>query len=110
MQFQLTNDAGQAPRGTGRTVSLSSREIVFQSSLELRPGSELDVTVAWPVSLQNGVGLQLAARAYVHQVAEGNVTASIRSYQFRTRSAASRFTAGTALAETPVYFLSASGK
>ena len=88
MQYQLVSDGTPKIRGVGRTLWISSRQIIFEADTTLSPGTELEITIAWPARLDERVGLQLWVRGIVlHKLSQG-VTAEIRKYQFRTRGIA----------------------
>lgn len=76
-----------AAGGTGRTVLMSSREIVFTTNRTLRPGTKLQLAIAWPAMLADNVGLQLMVRGRVLHAENECITMSIAKYEFRTRSA-----------------------
>lgn len=72
----------------GRTMWISSREVIFETAEPLPVGTDLEMTVAWPAMLDSSVGMQLWVRAHVVHSSAPVVTAAIYKYQFRTRSRA----------------------
>jgi hypothetical protein len=94
MQYQVTGDEMPHIRGTGRTMWMSSREIIFQCDAHLPSGTDVEMTIAWPARLDNSVGLQLCIRARVLRTLAHGVTAEIRKYQFRTRRLTKAMAAG----------------
>jgi len=87
LDIQFRVSAGPCPveQGVGRTIFISSREIVFETDQRLPRGSELEARIAWPIPLDQETGLQLVATLLVTDVTGRQITAAIRSYQFRTR-------------------------
>ena len=90
LQYQVPGDRDGGIRGTGRTLWMSSREIIFETDVALAAGTELEITVAWPARLEERVALQLRIRAMVLHTLSVGVTAEIRKYEFRTASCLSR--------------------
>jgi hypothetical protein len=85
LQYQVL---GRELKGAGRTMWISSRTVIFEADREFVPGTDLEMTVAWPARLDERIGLQLWLRVrIVHSLSQG-MTAEIRKYQFRTRSLA----------------------
>lgn len=88
--YQVLGDGHVENRGTGRTLWMSSREIIFETEKPLRAGTELEITVAWPARLDDRIALQLRIRALVLHTLSIGVTAEIRKYEFRTAACLSR--------------------
>jgi len=94
LQYQVVRGPAGGIRGWGRTVWISSKQIVFETAQRLPPGTELEITIAWPALLERCVGLQLWVRGHVAHALTPVVTAAIHKYQFRTRSQAKAAGAG----------------
>jgi len=71
--------------GLGRTVNISSRGILIQTDLELAPGDRLEISVNWPVRLDNHCPLKLVATGRVIRAQPGKAAISIERYEFRTQ-------------------------
>ena len=99
MQYHSLGGPASRIRGEGRTIWMSSREIIFESAESLPAGTELEILVAWPALLEDRIGLQLWLRASVLRNLSHGVTAGIRRYQFRTRALARA--AGSSREERP---------
>jgi hypothetical protein len=84
LQYHVVGDGPGELRGTGRTLWMSSKEIIFETETTLTAGAELDITVAWPARLEDRIPLQLCIRASVLHTLSVGVTAEIRRYEFRT--------------------------
>jgi hypothetical protein len=87
--------------GTGRTVLMSSKEIVFRSDRAIPLATNLKLAISWPVKLENHVGLQLTVDGFVTRAQGDFITVSIGRYQFRTRSHAKERPASTQTAASP---------
>jgi len=88
MQYQVVGGPARETRGAGRTLWMSSREVIFESERTLPAGTELEILVSWPALLEDRIGLQLWIRGCVLHTLSHGMTAGIRKYQFRTRSLA----------------------
>ena len=85
MQYQILGNEVPRVQGTGRTLWISSHQIIFEGDTRLASGTDLEITIAWPARLDERVGLQLWIRAHVLHTLSDGITAEIRKYQFRTR-------------------------
>lgn len=70
--------------GSGKTLNISSSGILFTKEHLLVPGKRLEVTVNWPVSLNNKCNLNLIARGRVVRTERGRAAIKIQQYEFRT--------------------------
>lgn len=72
--------------GTGTTISISGGELTFASDQAnaLRQRQGIEVSVSWPVLLDNRLPLKLVVRGRVVSVEPGKAVISIRGHEFRT--------------------------
>jgi hypothetical protein len=70
--------------GEGMTTAISSRLVQFRSDRSLAAGCKIQLQIAWPAGLPDGVRLNLCICG-VTQSASGNVEVSVTKYEFRTR-------------------------
>ena len=84
-RVQLTGT--RCPRaGKGRTVNLSSEGVLFQAEdLSLPAGTLLEVSIVWPVNLDERVGLTLFVTGSVVRQRGDYVAVKIQRAEFRTR-------------------------
>ncbi len=76
--------AGEAV-GTGRSLWISSDQILFLSDQPLEPGTNIEVSLAWPARLDNRTPLQLCVTGQVVRCSETAVSVRISRHEFRTR-------------------------
>jgi hypothetical protein len=88
--------------GTGKTVEISSTSVVFTSDGFIKPGTFIELWMAWPVLLNDSVALQLVSQVQVTGGIGQALTARIRKYHFRTRAAAGLQKPAGAVVELPV--------
>lgn len=84
--------------GAGEAVQMSSRELVFRSDQPLKPGTRLELSLAWPALLNNRVFLQLVLSGEVLWSHGSTMSVTIWKYHFRTRG---RYVAGRPAPESP---------
>lgn len=71
--------------GSGQTLNMSSSGILFSTEVELQPGRQVEVSVAWPAQLNNTTPLKLVARGRVVRAQEDQAALEIQHYEFRTQ-------------------------
>ena len=87
--FRVYEDGELIQEGAGETVQMSSKAIVFRPSRLITPrATELSVSVAWPITLEDGTALQVVFTG--RPCWDRGVFAGIEidRYQFRTRRSA----------------------
>ncbi|MDW8130840.1 MAG: PilZ domain-containing protein [Bryobacterales bacterium] len=84
VRFRLFNRHG-AEFGLGKTVNMSSRGLLIRTEHQLVPGDRLEVSVSWPVRLNNECPLKLVATGRVVRTEPGQAAVMIERYEFRTQ-------------------------
>ncbi len=79
--------AGQA---TSETVDIGSKGLLFATQEPFQQGQRLQVSLDWPVRLENQVPLKLVAEGRVVRSANGQTAMTIEKYEFRTRRTPAR--------------------
>ena len=76
----------ESPRltGTGHTINMSRTGLLIKSEHELPVGARVEVTVEWPVPLDEQVGLQLVTVGRVGRSSGSNFVLLFRQYEFKT--------------------------
>jgi hypothetical protein len=72
--------------GKGKTINISSSGVLFTSEDALRPGERMELSISWPVRLDNKYALQLVARGKVVRLEPGRVAIQIQQHEFHTQS------------------------
>ena len=86
LQYKLL--AGATPViGSGRTMNMSSRDVLIESNEPLPHRAPIELALAWPVKVSSNVGLKLVVFGRVVRT-QGNF-AAVRfwPYEFRSRRA-----------------------
>lgn len=86
VRFRVLNKRGGEETGDGKTLNISSSGVLFTSEQLLLPGRRLELSISWPVQLNDLVPLKLVARGRVVRFADGQVAIEIQQYEFRTQA------------------------
>ena len=86
VRFRVLNKRGGEETGDGKTLNISSSGVLFTSEQMLRPGRRLELSISWPVQLNDLVPLKLVARGRVVRFEEGQAAIEIQQDEFRTQA------------------------
>ena len=86
VRFRVLNKRGGEETGDGKTLNISSSGVLFTSEQMLLPGRRLELSISWPVQLNDLVPLKLVARGRVVRFEEGLAAIEIQQYEFRTQA------------------------
>lgn len=96
VRFRVLNKRGGEETGDGKTMNISSSGVLFTSEHMLLPGRRLELSISWPVQLNDLIPLKLVARGRVVRFEEGQAAVEIQQYEFRTQANAVAAKAGVA--------------
>lgn len=71
--------------GSGKTLNMSSRGILFTTESSLPDGAFLEVAISWPIQLDKTTQLKLVVLGALVRSDEGQAVISIHRYEFKTR-------------------------
>jgi hypothetical protein len=80
--------------GSGRTLDLSSSGILFESGRPLAPGAKIELSIVWPVLLQNMTPLQLFANGRIVRSDRSRTAMRMAHHEFKTLAAEHRSPGG----------------
>lgn len=72
--------------GTGMATDASSGGIAFTSEHALPVGALIELSVSWPVALEDSCRLRLVARGRVVRSGDGKTACTIDKFEFRTQA------------------------
>src|ERR1700691_5439404 len=72
---------------TSKSLNISSAGLLFATTETLRWGQAVEVSIAWPVRLDNGTALELVIRGSIVRSTGDDAAMRLERYQFKTRSA-----------------------
>src|SRR5437588_11746370 len=84
--YYRTLNRRQAVTWSGITLTMGSEELLFRPSDPLLEGDELEVTIHWPVLLNDTSRLNLVLRGSVTHCDASSCAVEIECHQFRTRA------------------------
>jgi hypothetical protein len=87
VHYKLPNQDPAKQAGSGKTRSISSDEICFETTRRLPGGSEIDLAIDWPFLLDGACRLMLVVHGSVVRGDAKGTTVKFSSYEFRTRKA-----------------------
>ena len=85
LHYQVLSGGRPVETGSGRTTRFGSHRVVFIAEPAHEVAARLQVSVAWPVLLDDRVKLQLIIEGRVLGVDGDRVTLGVVKYHFRTR-------------------------
>lgn len=89
LQYRLVSPGRRSPvSGCGRTIVFGSREVVFAGDQSIPANASVQLSICWPVLLDDRIRLQLVIEGRVTSVEGGTFTVRIGKYHFRTRGSA----------------------
>jgi hypothetical protein len=87
LQYKIMKNYLVLGTGTGTSVDLSSGGIAFKSNEPLKVGSYLELSIGWPVLLNQSCPLKLVASGRVVRSNENGTAIKLDRYEFRTSGA-----------------------
>ena len=72
--------------GRGRSINMSSNGVLFTTARPLRVGSRVELSIHWPVSLDDVCPLKLVMQGRITRAAEKAAAITFDRYEFRTRA------------------------
>ena len=87
LRYRLMADHPPQP-GQGRTLNISSSGILFTVETPLTGGDRVELSVDWPVQLNETCGLKLVALGRIVRSDGETAAIQIEKYDFRTRAVA----------------------
>lgn len=85
LRYRLLGGRGALPWGSGKTLDISSRGILFSAETPLPLGRRVELAVSWPAQLDGKCPMKLVARGKVVRCRGNDVAVEIDKYEFRTQ-------------------------
>lgn len=84
VRYKLYDDGNVVAQGRGETTDLASGGIGFRISEALPLGSYLELSVSWPVLLEDTCRMQLTVFGRILRFGDGKYVCGIEKWEFRT--------------------------
>ena len=85
LRYRVLGGRGNAGWGSGKTLDISSKGILFHAETPLPTGKRLELSVSWPAQLDGRCALKLVARCRVTRCSGTVVAVEMDKYEFRTQ-------------------------
>jgi hypothetical protein len=95
LRYKLLQDGRIMEAGLGQTVNLGSGGVAFAPDRELAAGGFVELSISWPVLLENGTPMRLVVFGRVLRSGDGVSACTVDKYEFRTQSRASQSNTGS---------------
>ena len=82
--YLLLNGKTIVAAGHGRSVNISRSGVLFESMHPVRPGQQIELSVAWPALVDGIVRMQLRASGRTVREQDSRTAVGILHYEFRT--------------------------
>jgi hypothetical protein len=86
VRFRVFKKRKSLESGNGKTINISSSGVLFTSDEMLRLGQRLELSISWPVRLDNKSRLKLVVLGNVVRVEPGRAAMQVRQHEFHTQS------------------------
>ncbi len=70
--------------GTGRTLNISRKGVLFHTEGPMRVGSKIEITVQMGAPMDDGPAVKLHVQGLTVRIDEGNVAVAIKKYRLRS--------------------------
>jgi hypothetical protein len=90
LRYKVLEDEQIVQSGIGATLDLASGGVAFLTEDALSPGAFIEVSISWPVLLENSCRMRLIVFGRVLRSAGNKTVCTIEKYEFRTQSSAPR--------------------
>lgn len=87
VRYQCVKGSRIFATGVGRTLEISSREVLFTTQHALKKGQKMRLAVDWPALLDNTCRMKLEISGWIMDSDSGQAAVKIEKYEFRTRGA-----------------------
>ncbi len=95
LRYKLAEDGEVVAVGSGQTVNLGSGGVAFASEQALTPGGLVELSISWPVLLDESCPMRLIVFGRVLRCTGMVAVCTIDKYEFRTQSRTFQVTAAT---------------
>lgn len=83
VEFRISRGRAPALVGKGQTINISSEGLLFHTPQILSRGSGIEITLQWPVTLDDHIPLTLRIKGSIVRSESDRAVAQINSHEFR---------------------------
>ena len=85
VRYKMLYGQRLAETGSGRTINISSAGVWFTTETMLTPGMPVELSMNWPVLLNDSCAMKLMIYGCVIRSSERGAVVAIERYEFRTQ-------------------------
>ena len=93
VRYKMADDGVVVAAGTGQTINIGSGGVAFFAEQPLTPGGFIELSISWPVLLDESCPMRLIVFGRVLRSSGRRVACTIDKYEFRTQSRTMQATA-----------------
>jgi len=86
LRFKVLDGEKPAITGIGNTVDISSGGVAFETVTKLVPGTLMEISISWPVLLDDTCLMRLVVLGRVVRTRRQMVACTVDKYEFRTQA------------------------
>ena len=83
LEYRVFRGRADIANGTGQTINMSSEGLLFYTRESLTQGSGIELTLNWPVTLDDRIPLTLRLKGNIVWSERDRAAAQIQSHEFR---------------------------
>jgi len=84
LRYKLVEDSNVVATGVGFTLDIGSGGASFFAGGKLKPGAFVELSISWPVLLDDRCAMRLIVFGRVLRTSDGDSACTIDKYEFRT--------------------------
>jgi len=92
VRYRILDKRTAGESGKGNTLNMSSSGVLFAVEGAVPPGSRVELSINWPVKLNDKCALSLVTRGRIVRAGRGTAAIEILEHEFRTKSSSSQAT------------------
>jgi hypothetical protein len=86
LRYKLLEDNTTVAAGFGETMNISSSGVAFSADQRLQPGAFIELSISWPVLLDENCAMRLIIFGRVQRSSEARAVCTVDKYEFRTQA------------------------
>jgi hypothetical protein len=94
LRYKVTGDGAPPVSGNGSSINMGSGGVAFSTEHTLKPGSFVELSIHWPVLLDDSCPMRLIVFGRVLRSQNRSAVCSIDKYEFRTAARTFQAAAG----------------
>lgn len=92
LRYKLLDGEKLVASGSGSTCNMSSGGVAFEPDRPLRVGAFVELSISWPVQLDNGCPMRLIVFGKVLRTGLNRAVCTVENHEFRTQARTLQFT------------------